>query len=252
MSAAKIDTNEGSMIDRDNAPASGEGRERPLDREAYERFLPMVRRTAMRCARRVPRHITVSDLIGYGWVGLMEAFRRADPNMPPNEFEAYASYRVRGAMLDYLRSLEPGTREVRRASRQVAESIRTLTGQHTRPPEEDEIAQHMGLDVEAYRALLDKIAAGGMARLELIDTENLDVDDKSEAADDTASKRQMAAAVADAIDELPERLRQILALYYQEECTLKEIGAVLGVTESRISQLHTEAMHRLRAAIGRS
>ena len=113
----------------------------------------------------------------------------------------------------------------------------------------------MGLEVDAYRALLDKIAAGGMARLELIDTDNLDVDamgSAAEAADDTASKRQMAAAVADAIDELPERLRQILALYYQEECTLKEIGAILGVTESRISQLHTEAMHRLRAAIGRS
>ena len=155
-------------------------------------------------------------------------------------------------MLDYLRSLEPGTREIRRASRQVAEPIRTLTGQHVRPPEEDEIARHMGLDVDGYRNLLDKIAAGGMARLELLDTENLDVDDKSEAADDTASKRQMATAVADAIDELPDRLRQILALYYQEECTLKEIGAILGVTESRISQLHTEAMHRLRAAIGRS
>ena len=247
MTAANLETNEVADLTL--------GRERPLDREAYERFLPMVRRTAMRCARRVPRHITVSDLIGYGWVGLMEAFRRADPNMPPNEFEAYASYRVRGAMLDYLRSLEPGTREIRRASREVAETIRTLTGQHVRPPEEDEIARHMGLEVDAYRTLLDKIAAGGMARLELLDTENLETDalgSTAEAADDTASKRQMAAAVADAIDELPERLRQILALYYQEECTLKEIGAILGVTESRISQLHTEAMHRLRAAIGRS
>jgi RNA polymerase sigma factor for flagellar operon FliA len=182
----------------------------------------------------------------------MEAFRRADPNMPPEEFEAYASYRVRGAMLDYLRSLEPGTRELRKSSRRVAESIRALTDATKGPPEEEDIAAHLGLTIDAYRALLDKIAAGGMARLELLDVEQIDVAEGLEAADDAVGRKQMGEAVLGAIECLPERLQQILALYYQEECTLKEIGAILGVTESRVSQLHTEAMHRLRASIGRS
>jgi RNA polymerase sigma factor FliA len=211
----------------------------------------MVRRTAMRLARTVPRHITVADLIGYGWVGLMEAYRRADPAMPPAEFDAYAWYRVRGAMLDYLRTLDPATRDLRRASRKVTETIRELTAQKGRQPEEDEIAAGLGVELEAYRTLLQKIALGGMARLELLDIDQMDVDAAVVAADDEVSRKQLAAAVAAAIETLPAKLQQILALYYQEDCTLREIGAVLGVSESRVSQLHTETMHRLRAQIGR-
>ena len=223
---------------------------RTLDHEAYERFLPLVRRTAMRFARRVPRHITVADLIGYGWVGLMEAYRRADPNMPPGEFDAYASYRVRGAMLDYLRTLDPATRDMRRASRKLTETIRDLTSHGGRPPEEEEIAGALGVEIEDYRELLQRIASSGMARLELLDVDQLDVAGEAAAVDETVSKKEIASAVAAAIEGLPAKLQQVLALYYQEECTLKEIGAVLGVSESRVSQLHTEAMHRLRALIG--
>jgi RNA polymerase sigma factor for flagellar operon FliA len=224
---------------------------RTLDRDAYERFLPMVRRTAMRFARRVPNHITVSDLVGYGWVGLMEAYQRADPTMPAGEFEAYASYRVRGAILDYLRSLDPATRELRRSSRKVAEAIRTLTGEKRRAPEEEEIAKALGVSVDDYRDLLQRISTGGMARLELLDLDNLEVEGANENIDDGVGRRQLGAAVADAITGLPPKLQQILALYYQEECTLREIGAILGVSESRVCQLHSDAMHRLRAMVGR-
>jgi RNA polymerase sigma factor FliA len=223
---------------------------RTLDRTSYEHFLPIVRRTAMRLARRVPKHITVADLVGYGWVGLMEAYRRADPAMPSDEFDAYASYRVRGAMLDYLRSLDPATRDLRRASRKLTETIRRLTSQMGRAPEEEEIAGGLGVDLEEYHTLLQRISSAGMARLELFDIDELE-GDSPEAVDDAISKKQLAQATAEAIDSLPEKLQQILALYYQEECTLREIGAVLGVTESRVSQLHSEAMHRLRALIGR-
>src|SRR5579859_5713081 len=114
---------------------------RTMNRDAYEQFLPLVRRTAMRLARRVPATITVSDLVGYGWIGLMEAYQRSSPDMPEEEFEAYALYRVRGAMLDYLRSLDPTTRDLRRASRQVARTIRDLTSALGRDPEEEEIAR---------------------------------------------------------------------------------------------------------------
>jgi RNA polymerase sigma factor for flagellar operon FliA len=204
----------------------------------------------MRFVRRVPKHITVSDLVAYGWVGLMEAYRRADPKMPPSEFDAYASYRVRGAMLDYLRALDPATRDVRAASRKVTDAIRKLTGRNRRAPEEEEIAAELEMTLEAYRDLLQRISATGMARLEQIDPEQLTAEDGSEAIDEVVGKKQLVTAVVDAIEELPPRLQQVLALYYQEDCTLREIGAVLGITESRVSQLHTEAMHRLRAIVG--
>jgi RNA polymerase sigma factor for flagellar operon FliA len=224
---------------------------RTLDRGAYERYLPLVRRTAMRLARRVPATITVADLVGYGWVGLMEAYQRSDPKMPHEEFEAYALYRVRGAMLDYLRSLDPATRDLRKASRRVTCAIRDLSGNLGHEPEEAEIAGALNLDVAAYRTLLEKIAAAGMARLELIDVDDLDVTNAGDSVEDEVGKRQLGEAVAGAIDTLPPKLIQVLALYYQEGCTLKQIGMVLGVTESRVSQLHTEAIHRLRAAVGR-
>jgi RNA polymerase sigma factor for flagellar operon FliA len=224
---------------------------RSMDRSEYERFLPLVRRTAMRLARRVPATITVADLVGYGWVGLMEAYQRSATNMPDEEFEAYALYRVRGAMLDYLRSLDPATRDLRRQSKRVAHSIRDLSQKLGREPEEEEIAQSMGMPLRGYRELLEKIAAAGMARLELLDLDDVEVESAGETIDDAVAKRRLADAVVVAMDTLPPKLLQVLALYYQEGCTLRQIGAVLGVGESRVSQLHTEAIHRLRAAVGR-
>ncbi len=224
---------------------------RTMDRAAYERFLPLVRRTAMRLARRVPSNITVADLVGYGWVGLMEAYQRSAENMREEEFEAYALYRVRGAMLDYLRSLDPATRDLRRASRRVAHAIRGLSQKLGREPEEAEIAESMGMQLRAYRELLEKIAAAGMARLELLDLDEVEVETAGETVDDAVAKRRLADAVVVAMETLPPKLLQVLALYYQEGCTLRQIGAVLGVGESRVSQLHSEAIHRLRAAVGR-
>ncbi len=225
---------------------------RTLSREDYERFLPLVRRIAMRLARRVPSHISIGDLISCGWVGLVEAFARSAPEMPTEEFEAYASHRVRGAMLDYLRGLDPATRQARNASRRVTRSITDLTRDLGRPPEEEEIADALGLDLDGYRNLLTQISSAGMSRLEIVDLDQIDVaSDKNEAPDEVADQRMLAAHVAGAIERLPLRLQQVLALYYQEDCTLREIGAVLQVSESRVCQLHAEAMHRLRADIGK-
>ncbi len=224
---------------------------RTMDRAAYERFLPLVRRTAMRLARRVPSNITVADLVGYGWIGLMEAYQRSAADMPDEEFQAYALYRVRGAMLDYLRSLDPATRDLRRASRRVARAIRDLSQSLGREPQEEEIARSLEMNIDAYRQLLEKISAAGMARLELLDLDDLEVEGAGETIDDTVAKRRLADAVAAAMETLPPKLVQVLALYYQEGCTLRQIGEVLGVGESRVSQLHSEAIHRLRAAVGR-
>jgi len=224
---------------------------RTLTREDYERFLPLVRRIAMRLARRVPSHISIGDLISSGWVGLVEAYSRTGEDMPAEEFEAYASHRVRGAMLDYLRGLDPATRQARNASRRVTRTISDLTRGLGRPPEEEEIADALGLDLDGYRTLLGQISSAGMSRLELVDLDQIDAPtDRSDAPDDLAEQRLLAEHVAGAIERLPLRLQQVLALYYQEDCTLREIGAVLQVSESRVCQLHSEAMHRLRADIG--
>jgi len=224
--------------------------ERALSRADYDKYLPLVRRTAMRMARRVPAEVTVADLVSYGWIGLIEAHRRAQPGMPDNEFEAYALYRVKGAMLDYLRGLDPATRSTRKTSRLIARSIATLSQKFGRAPEEEEIASALGMTMEQYRQALTDVAAAGMARLELVDIDNVNVD-QSHDDGGVEGKRMISNALIKAIGTLPERLQQLLALYYQEDCTLREVGEVLGITESRVSQLHTEAIHRLRAAIGR-
>lgn len=228
----------------------GEARGR-LDRADYERFQPIVRRIAMRAARSAPRHVAVADLVSCGWLGLMEARQRAHAGMTPDELDAYASYRIRGAMLDYLRGLDSSVRRVRHASRRLTRAIKDLTSQKGRAPTDREIADALGLDAEGYHDLLARIAEAGMARLELMDFDQEEVDSDATPIDDEASRKELLTAMVDAIDELPPRLQQVLALYYQEECSLREVGAVLGVGESMASRLHTEAIHRLRAAIGR-
>ena len=220
-----------------------------LDRPAYERLLPMVRRTAMRLVRKVPSHVTVGDLIGYGWVGLMEAFQRARPDMPAEEFEAYASYRVRGAMLDYLRTLDPATRDIRRASKRLTETIRALTAKHGEPPDEADIAKALELSMEDYHGLLERISQSGVARIDNLDVDQIDIPAETATLDDEIGRRELGGVVAMALETLPPKHRQIIALYYRDERTLREIGLVLGVTESRVCQLHSEAMHRIRAQV---
>lgn len=224
---------------------------RVLSAEHYRKYLPIVRRTVMALARKVPAHISVADLTGYAWIGLVEAFARASDQMDEAEFEAYALYRIRGAMLDFLRSLDTRSRASRATSRKVARAIHALTTQLGRPPEEEEIASELGLSLLEYRSTLVALDRAGMSRLELVDLDTELAADPAELPEDAAGRKEMAGAVANAIQALPERLQTVLALYYTEECTLREIGAILDVSESRVSQLHTEAVHRLRAAIGK-
>ncbi len=219
-----------------------------VDTEIYDRYLPMVRRLAMKIIRRVPQAVSMDDILSAGWLGLVEARRRRDSCPTEAQFEAYAAHRVRGAMLDYLRSLDPMSRRHRQASRSISNAIRDLTQQLNRPPTEDEIAAALGLEIEAYLQLLSEIGRSDATRLETADPGTLAAPWEP-GPEELVGEREMVAVVAAGIEELPERLQLVLGLYYQEDLSLAEIGAVLGVTESRVCQLHTECIHRLRATL---
>jgi RNA polymerase sigma factor for flagellar operon FliA len=217
-----------------------------LDRQLYERYLPVVRRIAMKLVRRLPSQITMDDLIGAGWVGMVEALRRRDGIPTEEQFESYAAHRVRGAILDYLRSLDPMTRKMRGASRQITAAIKAFTARVGRSPAEEEIAGELGMDLESYRVLLHQVAQADPTRVELTDFSS-PRSGSDTAPDIMAQRHELADRIAAAVETMPERLQLILSLYYQEECSFREVGEVLGVTEARICQLHAEAIHRIRA-----
>lgn len=228
-------------------PANRMVRDRAQDRQLYERYMPLVRRIAMRTIRTLPSSITFDDILSAGWVGMAEALQRRADGMEDEHFEAYASYRVRGAILDYLRALDPLSRKLRGASRRITTAASDLTQRLGRMPSEEEVAAELGLSLSAYQDLLGEISEAGFARLELGSiAEPAALDPSPEA---TTVRAELQSTVVAAIDELPERLRLVLSLHYQEECSLREIGEVLGVTESRVCQLHSEAVHLIRARV---
>jgi RNA polymerase sigma factor for flagellar operon FliA len=227
-----------------------------LSEESLREHLPMVRFLAIRIRERLPQQVELEDLISAGIVGLLDAFQKFDPAKKV-QFRTYAQFRVRGAILDSLRALDWGPRDLRRKGRAVEEAIRSLSSKLGKAPTESEVAAEMSLSLEEYQQLL-----GELSGLELGSLNALPADDDGVEAlallpagpeDDPFLRCQtseMRSLLADAIAELPERERMVLTLYYYEELTMKEVGATLGVVESRVSQLHSSALARLRAALG--
>ena len=212
----------------------------------------VVRSTATRLARRLPPSVETTDLISIGMLGLIDAAGRYRPwlGVP---FDAFARRRVLGAMLDELRSLDRAPRSVRRLSREHDSTVARLRSELGREPTDDEAAEAMDMSPEVYQKSLDQlreVEGGAMRELDVTDEQGEPLIALRVGADQQPDaqleRTEMRHLVSDAMTCLPERERKILTLYYEKELTLKEISVVIGVCESRVSQLRAHAVSRMR------
>lgn len=218
----------------------------------------LVKAMAHRLAQRLPSQVEMTDLISVGVLGLIDAAGRYRPSMGV-PFDAFARRRVQGAMLDALRDLDWAPRSLRRMRRDLDATIARLRHDLAREPEETEIADAMSLSTEEYAKVLDQVRSLEIGAVRQLDATGEDGTpllelciDSDEAPDAQLERTELRRLLGKALMELPERERQILALYYEEEMTMAEIGAVIGVCESRVSQLRSLALSRLRASMRES
>lgn len=237
------------------AQAAYQGKSRE---ELVVEYAPLVKQIANRLAARLPDNLDVQDLIQAGMIGLLDAIEKFDPGREIL-FRTYAEFRVKGAMLDDLRACDWIPRSVRKMADQVGQAIARLQSELGRQPEEREIAGKLGLSLDDYRALLLKSRTAPLLSLDDLvayggenDHGNIfDVLEDPGCTDplDSLSLQDMQERLSAAIEKLPEKEKLLLSLYYDEELNLKEIGQVMGVTESRVSQIRTQSIMRLRAAL---
>lgn len=236
------------------------------DEEARERLVvaysPLVRFVAGRMASGLPSHVEESDLISYGLIGLIGAIERFDLDRD-TKFETFAVARVKGAIIDELRSLDWVPRSIRARARDVEKAHADLEAKRGRPPTDEEMAERLEMTVDEFQGALLEIANSSVLALDdlwtFADPEGgsqisvLDTIQDPAAVDPhvEAQASELKERLADAIEGLPQRERLVIALYYYENLTLREIGEVLGVTESRVSQLHTKAVLGLRSGFKR-
>lgn len=213
--------------------------------ELVVRHAELVKRIAYHLAGRLPPSVEVDDLIQAGMLGLLEAASNYAANRGAS-FETYAGIRIRGAMIDALRKLDWAPRSVHRKARTVAAVVQQIERETGRDARDVEIAERMGISLEEYHSIVHDAASCRIATLD--DTTAADTADTSDPFRETSDDR-FAEALAAAIDGLPERERLVMSLYYSDGLNLKEIGAVLKVTESRACQLHGQALVRLKARL---
>jgi RNA polymerase sigma factor for flagellar operon FliA len=229
-----------------------------LQEQMVLQYAPLIKYIAYRLALRLPSHVSLDDLIGSGIVGLIDAIQKFDPSKNIG-FKTYAEFRIKGAMLDELRNLDWIPRSVRKKSNLLENAYAALEKELGRPAEAEEVAQVLGLELEAFHQLLDEAKAVSLMALEgpwrgcgsgveLLKHELPEILQDENIRDSFMAVyfSELQQILTRAIEALPDKEKLLICLYYYEELTMKEIGHIMGYTESRISQLHTQAMLRLR------
>ncbi len=217
-----------------------------------ERHALLVKRIGLHLMTRLPSSVQLDDLLQAGMIGLLDAARNYDGSKGAS-FETYAGIRIRGAMIDEIRRGDWVPRSVHRNTRRISEAIDTVEQLHGRDAKDAEVAEQLGVSLDEYHSMLNEAACGRVVGIEdlgvsddVLSGEPEDEEDSNKAFSGLAKER-FQQALAEGISHLPEREALVLSLYYDEEMNLKEIGQILSVSESRVSQIHSQAMHRLRA-----
>jgi len=223
------------------------------DRVVLE-HLPLVKAIAVRVRENLPVHVDLDDLVHAGVLGLFDAATKYNPDKQV-AFSSYAKHRIKGAILDSLRQLDWASRDLRRRHKQVEAATRDLAVELQRVPTEQEIADRLGVDVERWRQIMLDMRNVGLisANTRANDSDDMPAPDfpsKPETQpDNMCAREQMRAMLGLAMGTLPERYKQVVVLYYTNEMTMKEIGGVLGINESRVSQIHKSALEKMSVAL---
>ena len=220
-----------------------------------KQYSPLVRRLAHQMIAKLPANVEIDDLIQVGMIGLTDAMSRFDPGQGV-QFETFATQRIRGAMLDELRGNDYLSRGIRKQQRSIEAAVHRLQQSLGRAPAESEIAREMGVSLIEYQELLGKVRGTQLVYLEDMAGDDGDADylDRH-VADDAMNPlaqlqdHRMRGALVEAIKHLPEREQYVMSMYYEHDMNLKEIAAVLKVTESRVCQLHSQSIARLRVKL---
>ena len=231
----------------------------PTPDELLEEYLPLVRYHADQLMRRTPDSIELDDLINAGVLGLLDGAQRFDHSREV-QFKTFVSYRVRGSMIDYLRAYDWMPRGLRDHAKEMQGAFTALEQQYGRPADEQEIADHLGIKLADYRERLNQVRYMSVIHFDDIPMHNSDGDEfsilETLEADPLLTPEaqntmlEFVSQLADAIAALPARENVLITLYYYEELTMKEIALILGLTESRVSQLHSQMVIRLRSLLG--
>jgi RNA polymerase sigma factor FliA len=231
----------------------------PRVRDYFVRqYTPLVKYVAGKVAVGMPHNVEFDDLVGFGVFGLFDAIDKFDPGKHV-KFKTYAVARIRGAILDELRAIDWVPRSVRQKTREIEETIRRLESANGRAATDAEIAAALHMDLKEFQDLMQRVAGTSLLSLHEMwssgeEGDKIAIVDSIESPtsmnpDMIVEKEEMRRVIVEAIQELPEKEKKVLILYYYEDLTLKEIGQVLEVTESRVSQLHTKAIMRLRSRL---
>ena len=223
------------------------------DRVVLE-HLPLVKAIAIRVHENLPVHVDLDDLVHAGILGLFDAATKFDPEKQV-AFSSYAKHRIKGSILDSLRQLDWASRDLRRRHKQIEAATRELASELQRTPTEAEIADRLGIDVERWRQMMMELRNVGLisANTRATEHEDLPAPEYPSAPetqpDHMCAREQLRLVLDKAMTTLPVRYKQVVVLYYTNEMTMKEIGGVLGINESRVSQIHKSALEKMSAAL---